>query len=114
MGFDAEFGIINDFDYDRDYSEYIEGGQLVCIGDEALDFWDDDFHHIKTYHYSYDRPSFGLMRHGISLIPPKSLRAFLDIVINDRREEYKYELEALRELIIEAIEKDRFVIHYGK
>lgn len=114
MSYDAEFGIIEDFDYDKDYSGHkeLESG-WICIGDEALDYWQGDFQFIRTYYYSYDRPGFGLKRRGVSLIPPKSLRGFLDIVLNDQREEYKYELQALRDLIIEAIERDKFIIHYG-
>ena len=70
---------------------------------------------MKTFFHNLSRPELGLARWGVTLIPPESLPAFQDIVISDKRmdEDENENLVALANLIKEAIEKQKYIIHFG-
>ena len=53
------------------------------------------------------RPELGLAYYGITLIPPETLDAYLEIVWKNPK------LSELAALLIEAKEKHAFVIHFG-
>jgi len=74
--------------------DYIEG-----IMEKLLVF--DSFCH------TLDIPMKGLNYCGITLIPPTSLAAFLEVIANGS------EYEELRKLLIVAKNRNKFVLHYG-
>ena len=112
----AQFGIINEFEKDKDYN-YIDYEPLkyncVAIQDDILNDWWNDLTIIKTYFFSYSRPNYALARWGITLIPPESLEAFYDIVSKDKRSRTSIELIDLMILLREAISEHKYVIHFG-
>lgn len=111
----AEFGIINKFEKDKDYSSEYEPKKYNCIfiDDDILNDWWDKLILIKTYYHSYSRPNFALARWGVTLIPPESLESFCDIILNDRRSESSKELIDLLMLLRKAISENKYIIHYG-
>ena len=114
----AEFGIINDFDEKKDYTGYHpEKYNCVAIDDDLyLNDWWNDLSRIDTlnvYSKGVLQPQKALSRWGITIIPPKSLHDFLDIVVKDKRYKKDANLAALAVLIEEAVKAQKYVIHYG-
>jgi hypothetical protein len=110
----AEFGIIDEFRKDEDYSSYEpKKYNCVAINDDILNDWWNKLILIKTYFHSYDRPNFALARWGVTLIPPESLESFYSIVSTDRRSKSSKELINLMILLRKAISENKYVIHYG-
>lgn len=111
----AQFGIIDNFEKDKDYGMEYEPKKYNCvaINDDILNDWWKDLVLIKTYFFSYNRPEFGLARHEVTLIPPKSLESFYEIVAKDKSSKSSKELIELMILIRKAIDEKKYVIHYG-
>lgn len=111
----AEFGIVDEIDYSKDYSLY-EPEKYNCIyidDDIYINDWWERLISMKVYFHCMDRPAFGLARWGVTLIPPESLPVLQDIVISDKRIYTDNHLVGLANKIQEAIEKNKFIIHYG-
>lgn len=113
-----EFGVIDSL---KDYAEdQYEPEKYHCISLE------DDFlamiyegelkekiERLETYAHHPQRPYQGLCYYGITLIPPKSLAAFLEI-IQGAYEVYQIpDLERLIDKINSAIQGNKWMIHYG-
>jgi len=111
----TEFGIIDEIDYSKDYGVYEpEKYGCVYIGDDIyIDDWWDRLTMMKTYFHTMNRPSFALARWGVTLIPPESLPIFQDIVISDKRIHTDHHLVDLANKIQEAIDTNKFMIHFG-
>ncbi|OKP96214.1 hypothetical protein [Paenibacillus sp. P46E] len=110
----AEFGIIDQFETDKDYSKYeAETYHCIAVADDFLNDWWDELSLIKTYFHSYSRPGLSLARWGVTLIPPESLEAFYSIVLKDKQSKSSSELIDLMRLLRQAIEEKKYVIHYG-
>lgn len=110
----AEFGIIDNFEEDKDYSDYEpEKYNCISIDDDFINDWWSNLVLIKTYHHSYNRPDFALARWGVTLISPESLERFYSIVSNDRHSKSSEQLINLMVLIRKALEESKWVIHYG-
>ncbi|NRT79833.1 hypothetical protein [Clostridium beijerinckii] len=110
----AEFGIIDEFEKDKDYSFY-EPKKYNCIAidDDILSDWWNELTLIKTYFHCYSRPSFALARWGVTLIPPESLEPFYNIVSTYKNSKSSKELINLMILLRKAISQNKYVIHYG-
>ncbi len=111
----AQFGIIDKFEKDKDYSLEYEPQKYSCVAieDDILNDWWNELIIIKTYFHSYNQPNFALARWGVTLIPPESLEAFYTIVSADRRSKSSKEIIALLTLFRKAISENKYVIHYG-
>lgn len=110
----AEFGIIDEFEKNKDYSKYEpEKYNCISIDDDILNDWWSQLTSMKTYFHCYSRPSFALARWGITLIPPESLEYFYDIVSKDKRAQSLIELINLMNLLRRAMDENKYVIHYG-
>ena len=110
----AEFGIVDNIEL---YTENVYEPELyrcVYIDDDVyISDWWERLKVMKTYFHNLNRPAFGLARWGVTLIPPESLADFQDIVISDKRMKDDEHLVALAEKIQEAIEGQKYMIHYG-
>jgi len=73
--------------------DYIEGIEQLLIFD--------------SFRHTIDIPMKGLNYIGITLIPPKSLDAFLTVIGDGA------EYADLRKLLIDAKNRNKYVIHYG-
>ena len=110
----AEFGIIKDFDREKDYSEYEpQKYNCVSIDDDALNNWWARLEDMKSYFHTYSRPDKALARCGVTLIPPESLDLFHAIVKDDTQAEYHEQAAAVLSVIEEAKRNGSFVIHFG-
>lgn len=110
----AQFGIIDSFERDKDYSEYRpEIYHCIVVDDDLLDDWWPELLQIKTFFHCYDRPEFGLARYGVTLIPPESIEDFYEIVALDERSMSSKELIDLMRLLRKARTENKYVIHYG-
>ena len=114
----AEFGIIENFDEKADYTGYSpKKYHCVAIDDDLyLNDWWSALSLIDTYNvYSKGvlQPQKALSRWGITIIPPSSLPALLDIVLSDRRSKKDKRLIAFACLIHKAITEHKYMIHYG-
>ncbi len=113
-----QFGII---DYLEEYDEYnYEPEKYNCV------FVDDDFlgeiYHagfknkiekLETFAHNTNRPFKDLAYYGITLIPPKSLKYFLDIIVEENVSYKSKELDMLIDKISIAIKENKWMIHYG-
>ncbi len=109
-----EFGIIEDIRETQEYFYDPDKYQCVCIDDDIyIDDWWDKLVFLKTYFHSLDRPEFGLARWGITLIPPESLPCFHEIVLLDKRINKDAHLRNLADKIQDAINRNKFMIHFG-
>jgi len=110
----AEFGIIENFDREKDYSEYEpQKYNCVSIDDDALNNWWARLEGMKSYFHTYSRPEKALARWGVTLIPPESLDLFHAIVKDDTQPEYHEQAAAVLSVIKEAKRDGKFVIHFG-
>lgn len=110
----TEFGIIEDINETQSYSYDPNKYHCVFIDDEIyIDDWWNKLLLLKTYFHSLNRPELGLARYGITLIPPESLPAFQEIVLSDTRLKQDENLMKLAETIQDAIQRNKYMIHYG-
>ncbi|MFT8349136.1 hypothetical protein [Clostridium saccharoperbutylacetonicum] len=111
----AEFGIVDEFEKDKDYSVEYKPQKYNCIAidDNILNDWWTKLILIKTYFNNYFRPNFALAKWGVTLIPPQSLEDFYKIVSKDKRSKSAKELVDLMILLRKAISENKFIIHYG-
>lgn len=110
----TEFGIVEDIRETQSYSYDPEKYHCVFIDDETyIDDWWNKLLLLKTYFHSLSRPEFGLARYGITLIPPESLPAFQEIVLSDKRLKQDENLVKLAKTIQDAIQRNKYMIHYG-
>jgi hypothetical protein len=111
----AEFGIIDEFEKDKDYSSNYEPEKYNCVSidDDILNDWWDELILVNTYFHCYSSPNFALARWGVTLLPPESLGDFYNIVSKDRRSKSSKGLIDLIILLKKAISENKYVIHYG-
>ncbi len=65
------------------------------------------FKEIDFYWHTIDRPEKGLAYYGITLIPPTSMDAVLNVIRGKRK------LRELEKLVIRAKDEGSFIIHFG-
>ncbi|MBU5675559.1 hypothetical protein KQI88_03930 [Alkaliphilus sp. MSJ-5] len=111
----AQFGIIDKFEKNKDYSSDYEPRKYNCVAidDDILNDWWEELTFMKTYFHCYSRPNFALARYGVTIIPPESLETFYNIVSKDIRSKLSEELINLMVLLRTAISLNKYVIHYG-
>ncbi|MDU1349961.1 MULTISPECIES: hypothetical protein [Clostridiaceae] len=113
-----EFGIIDSFEENKWYSEYEpEKHNCISVNDDLIEEliikYNEELMAIKTYFQVTTQPGNGLDYYGVTLIPPKSLIQFRDVIIKANSQYQSQELQALIEMITDAIKKDKYLIHYG-
>lgn len=113
-----EFGII---DFLEEYNEHEdEPKKYNCVSVDD-DFLSEVYHaglknkikNLETFAHNTSRPFKDLAYCGITLIPPKSLKYFLDIIVETNSKYKSNELEMLIEKISTAIKENKWMIHYG-
>lgn len=104
-----EFGIMPDAPaFGKRYDEY-EPHRYSCIrvDDESLEQAAEKLQSVDCFWHTTDVPGKGLAYCGITLIPPSSLGAFLNVIRDDP------DLSELAKLLEEAEKENRWVIHFG-
>jgi len=113
-----EFGIIERFEENKWYCEY-EPQKYNCISvdmyllDKLIDNNRDEFMQIRTYACISTQPISGLEECGITLIPPKSLPQFSELVQKANIQLNSQQLCELDNKIKQAISKGKYMIHFG-
>ncbi|MFC0216689.1 short-chain dehydrogenase [Paenibacillus chartarius] len=109
-----EFGIMDDFDTEKEYNKY-EPQKYNCISvdDDIINCLVVDLMGMKSYFHSFHRPEYGLALWGITIIPPESLSLFYDVVISSNDYQSSVELSYLASKILLAIEDQKYMIHFG-
>lgn len=109
-----EFGIINDFNTQKDYGYYApEEYNCISVDDETINELSNSLKIMKSYFHSYDRPEFGLAYWGVTIIPPELLSLFYDVVASPVNFKKSEELSDLAEKIVQAKEENKYMIHFG-
>ena len=90
------------------YDEY-ESKKYNCItiDDDYIEGIQEQLLVFDSFCHTIDIPMKGLNYIGITLIPPTSLDAFLMVIDKDT------EYAELRNLLIDAKNRNKYVIHYG-
>jgi hypothetical protein len=120
----ADFGIIDDFDFEKDYADLGYGIEFVdllkkynCISvpDDMLESWMMGLTDMPTYFGCYNRPKKGLARYAVTLIPFASLPRFIKTITEKTTEEFTNipEYLELLALLEKAMQDEKFVIHFG-
>ena len=104
-----EFGIMESAPISgKRYDEY-EPKKYNCIAidDDYIDGIQEQLLIFDSFCHTVDIPMKGLNYIGITLIPPKSIAVFLTVIDNGS------EYAELRNLLIDAKKRNKYVIHYG-
>lgn len=104
-----EFGIMLDTPrQDKRYDEY-EPWKYACIfvADDYLEVVAERLTAIDFYWHTISGKGKGLAYYGVTLVPPCSLKAFIDVIADIS------ELCELKTLLEKVLGKNKWVIHYG-
>ena len=104
-----EFGIMESAPVSgKRYDEY-EPKKYNCISvdDDYIEGIQEQLLIFDSFCHTVDIPMSGLNYAGITLIPPSSIDAFLTVIDNG------LEYAELRDLLINAKKRNKYVIHYG-
>ena len=84
---------------------------MVIVDDDSLNDWSgrhyDALRSIPVCYNDLRHPGTGLAWYGITLIPPASIPAFLDILTGEP------DFADLAYLMHRAAEQNKYIIHYG-
>ena len=104
-----EFGIMQEAPQaGRRYDSYeLQRYHAISVDDAYIEDIAFHFGHIECCWHTVDVKGKGLDYCGVTLIPPRSLEAFIDVIRDIQ------DLDALRKLMKEALYEDKWVIHFG-
>ncbi|MGN7399999.1 short-chain dehydrogenase [Cytobacillus praedii] len=109
-----EFGIIDEIDKMKSYTEYTpQKYNCISVDDDLLNSLSEQLSIMKTYFHSLKRPEIGLAYWGITIIPPESLSLFYDVISTSPYFKKSAELNELASIIIQASVEKKYIIHYG-
>ncbi|MCM1988971.1 hypothetical protein [Oceanirhabdus seepicola] len=114
-----EFGIMDSIEKDKVYNDYEpEKYSCISINGDIIDeiFFKnskDKIIKMETFAHSVNHPYKGFAYCGITLIPPKSLKQFLDIIVEENVKFKSKELDILIEKISHAMKEKKWLIHFG-
>ena len=107
--FNRKFGIMMDAPQQgKRYDEY-EPWKYACISvdDAYLEGVVERLTSIDFYWHTLSVKGKGLAYCGVTLVPPCSLKAFIDVIADNS------ELSELKKLLEKALSNNKWVIHYG-
>lgn len=104
-----EFGIMTDDPRPNKRYDKYEPWKYACISvdDSYLESIVERLNTIDFYWHTLSVKGKGLAYCGITLVPPRSLKEFIDVIADNS------ELCELRKLLEEALNKNNWVLHYG-
>lgn len=113
-----DFGILDHFEEDKWYQEY-EPEKYNCISvgmdvmDEVFATYREEIGTIKAFACVSTQPINGLDEWSVNLMPPQSLEAFYNIIVQANSVLHSEELIMLIDKIQEAIRNNKYLIHFG-
>ena len=104
-----EFGIMESAPVSgKRYDEYEpKKYNFISVDDDYIEGIQEQLLIFESFCHTIGIPMKGLNYIGITLIPPKSLDAFLTVIGDGS------EYADLRKLLIDAMRRNKYVIHYG-
>ena len=104
-----EFGIMQESPQRGIRYDAYEPERFQCISVDDADILPllKKLNAVKCFWHTPDRPECGLAYYGITLIPPESLDAVMEIVWGNQK------LSALLALLTKAQKENKYVIHFG-
>lgn len=104
-----EFGIMDRAPQPGERYDCYEPEKYRCIqvSDDDLQPVLEAFCRGKAYWHTLDKPEMGLAYCGVTLIPPESAAFYLELVLE------RHKLSALAALFSEAVQEQKYVIHFG-
>ena len=82
-------------------------GHAISVHDDFIEPLMPHLNEIDMFWHTLDVPGKGLAYCGITLIPPAAYPAILELI------RPVSELQALSELVEQAIKEQRYIIHFG-
>lgn len=79
----------------------------ISVNDDDLENIVVHFSNIDFFWHTLDAPAKGIAYTGITLIPPTSIQAFIDVIRD------VFGLSELKELSEKALEENKWMIHFG-
>ena len=109
-----EFGIIEFINKHKDYSHYCpKKYNCLSVDDDIILPLMEKLNIMQTYYHNLNRSEYGLAYYGVTLIPPNSLKYFQDVLLKEKSLKNSKDLNQLISLVMIAIEKNKYLIHYG-
>lgn len=110
----VEFGILSESDLElacsmKDFHERFQKYECISIPDDLLNDWMLQADHIPTFWHNIHNPQHGIEHYAITLYPPSSLPALIQIT-SSREEE---EMIALTALLKKGLAENKYAISYG-
>lgn len=104
-----QFGIMPETpEKNRNYHHYMpEKYNCISVDDYYILEIIKDLKEIKFYWFTPERSEWGISYYGVTLIPPESAGKFLEKIAGIP------ELSDLANLLWNAVNENKFVIHYG-
>ena len=104
-----EFGIMEVSPKMNERYDSYEPEKYNCISvhDDHIEPLLAKLKNIDFYWHTLERTGKGLAYYGITLIPPCSMRGFIELL------EGTVGTDELRELLLKAKEEEMFIIHFG-
>lgn len=104
-----EFGIMpNAPEKGKRYDEYEpQKYNCICVDDELIENIDRALTDIDFYWHTIDVKGKGLAYCGVTLVPPCSLDAVIDVIKDIPA------LSELKELTEKAVKENKWIIHFG-
>ena len=104
-----EFGIMTDAPQQGKRYDKYEPWKYDCISvaDDYLEVVVERLSSIDFYWHTLSVKGKGLAYYGVTLVPPFSLKEFIDVIADNS------ELSELKKLLEKALGNHKWVIHYG-
>ncbi len=106
-----EFGIMqNDPKSEERFDSYEpQKYNCICIDDDFIKPIMMELQNVACYWHTLQRAEEGLAYCGITLIPPKSMDAFINVLSSQNKDDYI----SLISLAYQAKENCKYIIHFG-
>lgn len=106
-----EFGIMQENPTNEERIDSYEPQKYNCIGvdDDFIEPILVDLQNVDCYWHTLKREEKGLAYYGITLIPPKSMDAFIKVLSSQNKDEYI----SLISLANQAKRHSKYIIHFG-
>mgnify|MGYP000938533963 CR=1 FL=1 len=106
-----EFGIMQNVPKSEERFDSYEPQKYncICVDDDFIEPIMMDLQNIDCYWHTLQREEKGLAYYGVTLIPPKSIDAFIKVLSSQNKDDYI----SLISLAKQAKEHCKYIIHFG-
>ena len=116
-----KFGIIPSIETDKNYlpdgsvafKTICRKYHCVSVPDDIVNNWIPLIDRIPTFLFSINRESFGIDHYAVTLIPPNSVKLFLEVILSYLEIDQNKSIQKLIRLLNAAIDNNKYVICFG-